>query len=218
MVEIQIAAFIASIILLAAVSLYTMYWRTFVTDSAYLDVYSSSRIAVDHMVRDIRCAAQVVTNYGSYTTTDNTIVLQVPSIDNSNPPITINSITSDTNLYYDYIIYTLIYNNNLQSYDLYRIVQIDGKFTTAGDSYYHKNGRVNENRAVAHHCGTNSGNLLTFSSGSVGGTTLSHVTYLSDVNTIGISLPINEKMLSLSGSGTNTAQMIPTAVVRMRNK
>lgn len=229
LIETQLAVYVASIILAAALSLYIHYWRSFLIDSTYLDIYSSSRIAMDRMVRDIRCASQVVQQYpvsgtATYQTSDNCIVLQVPSVDNLHTPNVINSISVPvstspvpTSLYYDYIIYQSIYNTTSKNYDLHQIVKLDDKFSITSDPYYHKNGRIEGDRVVARYYSANSSNSLTFSSGDVGGVTLSHVSNLSTVNAIGISLPINKIMVSLSGGGTGTAQLNPTAVVRLRS-
>jgi len=182
--EIQVALFIAVIILLAATSLYIFYWRTFIIGNTYLDVYSNSRVAIDRIARDIKWSAEVAANYGGYATSDDTIVLKVPSLNAQGSVIT---------AHYDHVIY------RLQGSDLYRIVQIDALSS-----------RKNENRVIARHC-----KPLTFSSGGV---TLSHITYLSTVNTVAVTLPINETMISLSGKGTQTAQLTPTTVIRLRNK
>lgn len=110
MVELQIASAIALITLSAVLALYLFSWRSFAIGNTLLDVYSNSRNASGWLTRDIRCAAQVVSSYGSYTTGDNSIVLMAPSID---------SLGEVINPCYDYIIY------KLQGTDLYRIVQKD---------------------------------------------------------------------------------------------
>lgn len=126
MMELQFSLLIGVIVLAAAVSLYLFYWRTFVIGNAILDVYTNSRIAAEWMVRDIRSAAQVVPSHDTYTTTDNSIVLQIPSIDSSGDVI---------GSHYDHIIY------QLQDSDLYRIVKKDSS-----------SARQEENRAIAHYC------------------------------------------------------------------
>jgi Tfp pilus assembly protein PilW len=126
LIELQIAACISLITIAAAISLYLFYWRTFVIGNAALDVYSNSRIAIGLMARDIRCASQVVTNHGSYTTSNNTLVLQTPSI-NANG----DTIPS----HYDFITY------KLQGSDLYKIAEVDAS-----------SARPAQNSAVAHYC------------------------------------------------------------------
>lgn len=178
------ASAIIIIALSAVLSLYLFSWRSFSVGNTLLDVYSNSRNASGWLTRDIRCAAQVVSSHGSYTTTDNTIVLMVPSIDASNQIIS---------AHYDYIIY------RLQGTDLYRIVQKDALSS-----------RANSNGVIAHDCAD-----LAFSSNGAG---LSTIANLSTVNTVSIYLPINKMALSLSGTGTQTASISPTTIVRMRNK
>ncbi len=193
LVELQVSLAIAFVTLLAAVALYIFYWRTFVIGNNMLDVYSNSRVAVELIARDTRWAKQVVSQYpetGSpvYTTTDSVIVLKIPSVGAS------NSIIESQ---YDYIIY------RLQGNDLYRIVV---PFSTGLTPSVRKA----ENRIVAHYCSS-----LTFSSGDV---TLSHISNLSTVNTIGVYLPLNKSTISLSGTGTGTATIVPTTIIRLRNK
>lgn len=126
LVELQVSLFIALITLLAAMSLYIFYWRTFVIGNTVLDIYANSRVAMEMISRDVRMAAQVVSSHTPYTTTSNCAVLKVPSIDASG-----NVIAS----HYDYITY------KLQGSDLYRIVQKDSLSS-----------RLTENRVVAHYC------------------------------------------------------------------
>lgn len=137
LLELQIASAIGFIILAAVLTLYVFSWKNFNTGNVLLDVYANSRNASGWLTRDIRSAAQVIGNYGAYTTTDNSIILVVPSIDASGQPV-----GSQHN---DYIIY------QLQGSDLYRIVQSDPLSS-----------RPNSNDVKAHYCSS-----LTFSSGGV---------------------------------------------------
>lgn len=186
LVEIQVAVLIALMVFIATFSLYIIYSKMFTTGSAILDVYANSRTAAALISRDIRWAAQVQASYGSYTTTDSSIVLKVPSIDSAGNII---------NAKYDQIIY------KLQGTDLYRIV-----------APYASSSRPAANSAVAHNCAS-----LTFSSSGV---TLSNISSsnLSTLNTIAIRLPINQAILSLSGSGTVIESITPTTVIKLRNK
>lgn len=168
LVEFNIASFITLLVVIAVVSLYVSVWRNLAIGNTYLDSYAGSRNASGWMIRDIRCAAQVVEQYpetgtATYETGDHVIVLRVPSIGPSGQVI---------NPGLDYIIY------RLQGSDLYRIVQADMSSS-----------RVNENRVIARYCAS-----LTFSSEGV---TLSNVTNLSTVNTIAIYLPINKSNVTI---------------------
>ena len=128
LVEIQVALGITFIIFLAVFSLYILYSKTFKAGSTVLDTYSNSRIAIALISRDIRCAAQVESSHGAYTTTDSSVVLKVPSVDAAGNVISVQ---------YDEIIY------RLQGVDLYRIA-----IPSAASA------RPAENRAVAHNCGS----------------------------------------------------------------
>ena len=126
LVEFQIASFIALITVAALLSLYIFVWRNFTIGDTALDVYTNSRNASSYLIRDIRSAAQVVSNVGAYTTTDSSIVLMVPSID------ALGEIVESK---YDYIIY------EIQDGDIYRIVQADAS-----------SARQSENHIIAHYC------------------------------------------------------------------
>jgi len=188
LIDLDFALVVGTITLVAAISLYILYWRTFVIGNTMLDVYSNSRVALELISRDTRWATQVATSYTSggttYTTGDSVLVLMVPSVDASH-----NCIPSS----YDYIIY------QLQGGNLYRIV-----FKDAASS------RSNENRVVAKCCTS-----LTFSSGGV---TLSNIPNKSTINNVDIYLPINKSTISLSGKVETNESMNPTTVVKLRNK
>ena len=126
LVELQVASFIAVVTLIALFSLYIFSWRNFTIGGTILDVYANSRNASSLLIRDIRSAKQVVSSYGTYTTTDHSIVLMVPSI---------NSTGGVINSKYDYIIYIL------QGSDIYRIVQSDASSS-----------RQNENHVIGRYC------------------------------------------------------------------
>ena len=189
LIEFQVTVLIATIILLAALSLYISLWRYFGIGNTYLDVYLNSRLAVERLARDIRWTAQVMPSYGSYATSDNSVVLKIPSIDSSG-----NVIAG----HYDYASYSL------QGSDLKRVVQVDSLSS-----------RQNEDRTVARYCSSlvfstrdSGGNVLT----------LSNVSNLSTVNNIAIFLPLNKTMTALSGTGTEAAGLTPTTIVKLRNK
>ncbi len=124
--EIQVVSVIVFVIFLAMFALYILYSRTFAVGSTLLDVYANSRIAVALLARDIRAAAQVEASNGSYTTSDSSIVLKVPSVDSAGNVISAK---------FDEIIY------KLQGQELYRIV-----IPSSSSS------RISTNRAVANNC------------------------------------------------------------------
>lgn len=195
LIELQVASLITLITVIAVISLYIFSWRSFTIGNTLLDVYSNSRNASGWLMRDVRCAAQIepsCTSDGTtYTTSDNVIVLMVPSIDASG-----NVISSR----YDHIIY------RLQGSDLYRIVRKDSSSS-----------RPNENRVVARYC--TSLTFSSVAGGVAHG--LSYYANngtLDTLNTVGISLPLNKTTVSLSGAGETTEWMTPTTVARLRNK
>lgn len=188
LIDLQFAVVIGAVTLLAAISLYTFYWRTFVVGNTVLDVYSNSRVALEMISRDVRLSTQVATSYTSggttYTTGDNVLVLMVPSVDASGDCIPST---------YDYFVY------QLQDGNLYRIIFKDAASV-----------RPSENRIVAKYCTS-----LTF---SCGGVTLSNIANKSTINYIDIYLPLNKTALSLSGQGETSGTMYPTTIVKLRNK
>lgn len=189
LVELQVASVIALFTLSAVLALYLFSWRSFAIGSTLLDVYSNSRIASGYLTRDIRCTAQVVSSYGSYVTSDNSIVLKVKSIGPLGDVISPNC---------DYIAYELR-NAPDGRKDLYRIVMPDASSS-----------RTSDDRFMAHYCES-----LIFSSGGID---LSSIGDLSLINTISIYLPINKSTMSLSGAETSILSLNPTTVVRLRNK
>jgi len=128
--ELNVASLIALLVFVAVLSLYISVWRSLARGNTYLDSYAGSRNASGWLIRDIRCAEQVKPSFTSggitYTTSDNVIVLRVPSIDSSGQVISPGL---------DHIIY------ELQGSDLYRIVQKDPSSS-----------RPNENRPIARYC------------------------------------------------------------------
>jgi len=67
----------------------------------YLSSYLKGREAIDKISKDCRSAVQVMDSYSGYTTTDDCLVLKVPSIDASGNIIDVNNA-------FDYIIYRIL--------------------------------------------------------------------------------------------------------------
>lgn len=210
LVELNIASFITLLLFVALFSLYISAWRNLTMGNTYLDTYAGSRNASGWLIRDVRCAAQVVKQYpetGSpiYQTDDHVIVLKVPSTHKDT-----NQIISS---YYDYIIYY-----RLESGDLMRIVRIDQRFKNTEDPYYAKNYRTDDTNPVVitRHC-----KELTFSSlykptGEWKTLSFYDDSMMKEINAISIYLPINKSNISLGGTGTE--KINPTTVIRLRNK
>ncbi len=98
LIELLIVIAISALIVVALLSLYSSGQRYFITQSAKADTIEDSRHPLTWITRDIREAAQVVSNYDTYSTSANCLILQIPSIDETGEIIDIDSI-------FDYIIY-----------------------------------------------------------------------------------------------------------------
>jgi Tfp pilus assembly protein PilW len=204
LVELQTAAAASFLILAAAVSLYILYWRGFAAGDSVLDVYSNSRIAMGWLSKDIRWGAQILpssTITTGYTTSDNCTVLQVPSIANNSGVISIIPAQ------YDEIIYRVQNGTMYQTVSPY----------TAGSS---PSARAAGTKTIARYCNPVTFYKVDTSNGTW--TSLSNFINaggnLSTVNNLGISLPVNDTTLSLSGTVVKTNTLTPTVVVRLRNK
>lgn len=202
LVEMQIAAVVVALIIIAAMSSYVFYWQSFATGNIFLDVYSNSRIAMGWMSKDIRWAAQVLPtstlSSTVYNTSDNCIVLNVPSINNPGGEIAIIPAQ------FDEIIY------QVQGDDLHRIVS---PFKTGSTPSI----RSAEDRIVATHC-----NPLTFKSQTATSGGIQPLSYfvnlleLDTINAVYVSLPLNER--TLFSSNAADASLRPTTVIKLRNK
>lgn len=201
-VEMMIAVFITSIILVAAISLYIYYWRSFATGNTALDIYSNSRIAMGWLAKDLRSGANILgqsTITSGYTTSDNCIVLQVPSLTHD-----VYGNIAIVPSQFDEVIY------KVQNGKLY---QIACPFTTG----LHPSIRLAQNHAIADHCDSVTFYKVDTSAGTW--TSLSGlINQLSTINNVGVSLPVNETTLSFSGITTHSNLITPTMVVRLRNK
>jgi len=156
------------------------------------------------MTKDIRWAAQLLpqsTISSGYTTSDNCAVLRVPSIASASGNISI--IPSQ----FDEIIY------RVQNGNLYQIICPH----TAGAT---PSARTSQSRIVAKYCSP----VTFYKVDTANGTWTSLSIFigsggnLSTVSNLGISLPVNETTLSLSGAIIKTTSLTPTIVVRLRNR
>jgi len=98
LIELLIVTAISALIVLALLSLYSAGQRYFVTQSAKADTIEDSRHPLTWITRDIRESVQVVTTYDAYSTSSNSLILQVPSIDETGEIIDVDNT-------FDYIIY-----------------------------------------------------------------------------------------------------------------
>jgi hypothetical protein len=86
--------------MMAITVVYIMFYGSMIASTANTDLQSSARLAMYTMARDIRWGRRIVPGYSGYTTSDSTIVLQVPSINAQEHVI-------DVTQEHDYIIYRL---------------------------------------------------------------------------------------------------------------
>jgi prepilin-type N-terminal cleavage/methylation domain-containing protein len=96
--EALVALLILSIMFVALLSLYSEGQRQFINENAQADVLEESRFPMAWIARDAKMATAVATSYSTYTTSANTLVLAVPSIDSS-------GLIIDVALHSDYIVY-----------------------------------------------------------------------------------------------------------------
>ena len=82
-VEVLISVAVASVLFSVILFLYLRGQQSFDANRTYLDVYADARLAADWMAKDIKGATQVLPVWGGYTTSGNSLVLEVPSIDAS---------------------------------------------------------------------------------------------------------------------------------------
>lgn len=126
LVEMLVAVFVGVLVLTVTMIIEVMGKQTVDIGSAFLEVHSSARMAMDWMDRDIRGASQIVpsrvVNGNNYFSTTDQLILQLPSIDAN------NQIINDT---YDYIVYHLIDSTPVQ---LERIVDAHANSSRPSES------------------------------------------------------------------------------------
>ena len=98
LVELLVVLALSALIILALVTLYTSGQRYFINQDAQADVLREGRYVLDWVARDIKEGVQVVPTWNGYTTSNNCIILQIPSVDASGLIIDIQN-------EFDYIIY-----------------------------------------------------------------------------------------------------------------
>jgi Tfp pilus assembly protein PilW len=96
--EALVALLILSIIFVAILSLYSEGQKQFINENAQADVLEESRFPMAWIARDVKMATAVAASYSSYTTSTDTLVLQVPSIDSG-------GLIIDLATHSDYIVY-----------------------------------------------------------------------------------------------------------------
>jgi type II secretory pathway pseudopilin PulG len=107
--EVLVTLLLSISVIGSVTSVYFSQQRSFLVATSFLDVRNDARQAMEHMVRDIRWAVDLVPSKGSYVTGGSCIVLKVPSINDEGDVIDIES-------NFDYFVY------QLNGSDLERIV------------------------------------------------------------------------------------------------
>jgi type II secretory pathway component PulJ len=79
--EALIALTILTLIIGAILSYYTKAQQTFINESAESDALEQTRAPLDWMARDVKLATGIDETWGGYTTSSDTLILSVPSID-----------------------------------------------------------------------------------------------------------------------------------------
>ncbi|MGB8953360.1 MAG: prepilin-type N-terminal cleavage/methylation domain-containing protein [Candidatus Aminicenantales bacterium] len=98
LIEVLIATVVMSILMAALLTLYSEGQKYFINENTQADVLQESRYPLEWLARDIKGSTSVVSSWGSYSTSENTLVLQVPSVDGS-------GLIIDVEAEFDYIIY-----------------------------------------------------------------------------------------------------------------
>src|SRR3989338_4727844 len=98
--ELLTAVFITLLMMIIAIELFMSISKNSQILMAYLNCYLKGREVVDIVSRDCRMASRVMDGYAGYMTTDDCLVLKVPSVDESGDII-------DVNAEFDYVIYRL---------------------------------------------------------------------------------------------------------------
>lgn len=105
LIELLIVVAIMAVVILSLVALYSTGQRYFLTESTRAEMLQSSRQVLIWISRDIKEGIAVLPNWGSYTTSTNCLVLELPSID-------ANGLIIDIENNFDYIIYRLNPSDN----------------------------------------------------------------------------------------------------------
>jgi len=121
LIEMLIGLVIVSVLIVAVLSLYSKGQQNFMNGNIHADLVEGTRYPFAWIARDVKTATKVAASWGSYTTSANTLVLQVPSVD-------ANGLIIDITAHSDYFIYRR-FNNKLQ-----RIIDAKGGVSARADS------------------------------------------------------------------------------------
>lgn len=105
LMELTIAVLILALVISLSIEVFISVNYDYQKIAMYLNFYIKGRQALDVISKDCRTAVRIMDSYSGYTTSDNCLVLKVPSIDSMKNIININK-------NFDYIIYRS-YNGDL---------------------------------------------------------------------------------------------------------
>jgi len=119
---------IISLLIVALLSFYSKGQQQFMNQNIQSDVLEKSRYPLALIARDVKSAIQVVAAWGSYTTSSNTLVLEVPAVDSSGLIIDVDSA-------WDHVIYRVFERKLERIYDANEGVsaRVDGSRNLADD-------------------------------------------------------------------------------------
>ncbi len=128
LIEMLIGLAIISLLIVALLSFYSKGQQQFMNQNIQSDVLEKSRYPLALIARDVKSASQVVAAWGSYTTSSNTLVLEVPSVDSGGLIIDVDS-------EFDHVIYRVFERKLQRIYDAKEGVsaRIDGSRNLADD-------------------------------------------------------------------------------------
>jgi len=128
LIEMLISLAIISLLIVALLSFYSKGQQQFMNQNIQSDVLEKSRYPLALIARDVKSAVQVAATWGSYTTSSNTLVLEVPAVDSS-------GLIIDVNLEWDHVIYRVFERKLQRIYDAKEGVsaRIDGSRNLADD-------------------------------------------------------------------------------------
>jgi len=106
------AMFIMTLMVAAILAVYTKGQQTFINENVLADTVEGARYPLAWITRDVRMAVAIEASWSGYTTSANTLVLKIPSVD-------ANGLIIDLKAHWDRIIYCLTTNK------FYRIVDAE---------------------------------------------------------------------------------------------
>jgi len=90
-VEVLVASSLATVAAGVIFSGFISMQKNFIAGNSYIDIHRHARMAMDWLARDIRWAIKLEPSHGTYATSNNCIVLRVPSIDSSGDVIDVKN-------------------------------------------------------------------------------------------------------------------------------